>query len=140
MAPSHAALEGDGPSVPAVDGQRLVGPLETAVAESPQDDVLADSQDDQIGVTIAVDVQRVGPGDRRQVGDWRCQRREAQGPADRAVVVVQRGRLAAAGEEQFGKPVVVAVEGGHSAADEVLEVSGVLMVDRSGLIDEMWCT
>ena len=38
------------------------------------------------------------------------------------------------------EPVVVAVEGGHSAADEVLEVSGVLMVDRSGLIDEMWCT
>ena len=62
------------------------------------------------------------------------------GPADRAVVVVQRGRLAAAGEEQLAAPVVVAVEGGHAAADEVLEVSGVLMVDRSGLLDEVRCT
>ena len=60
--------------------------------------------------------------------------------AERAVVVVQRGRLAAAGEEQLAAPVVVAVEGGHAAADEVLEVSGVPVVDGAGLLDEVRCS
>ncbi len=50
--------------------------------------------------------------------------------------MVQRCRLAAAGEEQLAEPVVVAVERSHAAADEVLEVTGVPMVDGAGLLDE----
>ncbi len=92
LSPSHVALEGDGPRVAAVDAERLVGALEAAVAEAAQDDVLADPQDDEIGVAVAVDVERVGAGDGGQVGDRRRQRGEAQRTAALAVVVVQRGR------------------------------------------------
>ena len=65
-------------------------------------------------------------------------RREPQGSADRAVVVVQRGGLAAAGEEQLVAPVAVAVERGDAAADEVLELAVVGVVDarRGGVVDE----
>ena len=119
--------------------ERLVGPLEAAVAEPAQDDVLADAQHDEVDVAVAVDVERVGAGDRGQVGDGRRQRREAQRAADRAVVAVQRRRLAAAGEEQLAAPVVVAVERRHAAADEVLEVAVVAVVDAAGVGDEARC-
>ena len=68
-----------------------------------------------------------------KVGDGRRERREAQRSARRALVVVQRRRLAAAGEVQLAAPVVVAVERRHAAADEVLEVTGVAVIDAAGL-------
>ena len=54
---------------------------------------------------------------------------ESQRSAGGAVVVVQRRRVAAAREVQVAAPVVVAVERGDAAADEVLEVTGVPMLD-----------
>ena len=85
---------------------------------------------------VVVNGERVGAGDRGQVGDGRRHDGESQGAAPLAVVAVQRRRLAAAGEVQLAAPVVVAVERGHAAADEVLEVTGVPMLDGAGLLDE----
>ncbi len=87
---------------------------------------------------VAVDVERVGTGDRRQVGDRRRLPCEAERTAHRALVAVQRGRLAPAGEEQFGATVVVTVERRHSPADEELELAVVGVVDagRGRLVDE----
>ena len=64
--------------------------------------------------------------------------REAQGPADRAVVVVERRGLAPAGEEELVAPVVVAVERGDAPAHEVLELAVVAVVDAGGrgVVDE----
>ena len=72
----------------------------------------------------------------RQVGDRRRHGGEAERPADRAVVAVQRGRPAAAGEVEVAAPVVVAVERGHAAADEEREVAVVAVVDPAGIGDE----
>ena len=128
--------EGDGPGVAAVDAERLVGALEPAVAEPAQHDVLADPQHDEIGVAVSVDVERIAAGDGGQIGHRGWELREPQRAAELTVVVVQRSRFAAAGEEQVAAPIVVAVEGGDTAADEVLEVAGVAMVDGAGLLDE----
>ena len=51
------------------DAERLVGPCEPAVAEPPQDHVLTGAQHGEVGVAVAVDVQGIGAGDGRQVGD-----------------------------------------------------------------------
>ena len=129
--------EGDRPRVATVEPERLVGSLEPAVAEPAEDHVLADAQHGEIDEAVAVDVERVGAGDRGQIGDRRRHGLEPQRPADGAVVAVQRGRRAAAGEEQLAATVVVAVERGHAAADEVLEVALVAVVDAAGLGDEV---
>ncbi len=68
LSPSSVALEGDGPRVAAVDPERLVDALETAVAEAAQDDVLADAHDDEVGVAVSIDVERIGAGDGGEVG------------------------------------------------------------------------
>ena len=126
------------PAVAAVDAEQLVRVLEAAVAEPAQDDVAAAAQDGEVDVPVAVDVERVGAGDRRQVGDRRRLPREAERTADRALVPVERGRLAAAGEEQLVAPVVVAVERRHATADEELELAVVRVVDarRARLVHE----
>ena len=108
-----------------------------AVAEPAEEHVLADAQHGEIGEAVAVDVERIGAGDRGQIGDRRRHGLEPQRPADRAVVAVQRGRRAAAGEVQLAATVVVAVERGDAATDEVLEVAVVAVVDAAGLGDEV---
>ena len=40
-----------------------------AVAAPAQDDVLTDAQDGEVDEPVAVDVERVGAGDRGEVGD-----------------------------------------------------------------------
>ena len=86
---------------------------------------------------VVVNGERVGAGDRGQVGDGRRHDGEPQGAAPLAAVAVQRRRLAAAGEVQLAAPVAVAVERGHAAADEVLEVTRILVVDDPRLLDEV---
>ncbi len=55
--------------------------LEAAAAEAAQHDVAAAPQHDQVDVAVAVDVERIGTGDRGQVGDRR--RRPARSAARR---------------------------------------------------------
>jgi hypothetical protein len=88
-------------------------------------------------VAVAVDVEGRGTGDRVQIGDWRRQLGERERATDRAVVVVERRRRAATGEEQLAAAVVVAVERGHTAADEVLEVTFVAVIDAGILGHEV---
>ena len=78
---------------------------------------------------VTVDVERVGPGDSGQVRDRGRQPSKAERTAHRALVPVERGRLAPTGEEQIGTPVVVAVQSGHPTSDEVLELPVVPVVD-----------
>ncbi len=112
------------PRVAPVEAQRLVGPLEPAVAEAAQEHVLADAQHDQV---------RVGRRRRCRAGTRRSRRSgrstgsgwavNAQRAADRALVAEQRRGLGAAGEVQVRHGVAVAVEGGHAAADEEGELA-----------------
>ena len=59
------------PGVTAVDAQRLVRILEAAVPAPAEDDVAAAAQDGEVDVAVAVDVEGVRAGDRRQIGDRR---------------------------------------------------------------------
>ena len=130
--------ESNRPGVAAVDTERLVRILEVAVPEPAEDDVAAVAQDGEVDVAVAVDVERIRAGDRGQVGDRRRLACKAERAAHRALVEVQRGRLGAAGEEQLGATVVIAVERRHSPADEELELTVVGVVDarRARLVDE----
>ena len=106
---------------------------------TPQDHVLPEAQDGEVDVGVAVDVDRVGAGDLREVGDGRRDRREPQRATGVALVAVEGGRFAAAGEVQVGAPVVVAVERGDAAAHEELELTVVPVVDAGGggVVDEV---
>ena len=59
-----------GPGVAAIERPGLVGALEAAVAEAPQELVLATPQHGQVRPAVAVDVERVGTGDVGPIGDW----------------------------------------------------------------------
>jgi hypothetical protein len=126
------------PLAAAVDAEPVVRVFEATFPEPAQNDVAAAAEDGEVDVSIAVDVERVGACDRRQVGDRRRPLYEAQRAAHRALVAVQRGRLAPTGEEQFGAPVVIAIEHRHTAADEELElpVVGVVDAGRGRLVHE----
>ena len=52
----------------AVERPGLVRALEPAVAEAAQEDALADPQDRQVDLPVAVDVERIGAVDVGQVG------------------------------------------------------------------------
>ena len=60
--------ERGGQRVAAVVAPGLVRALEPAVAETPQQDVRAVAKDREVGQAVAVDVDRVGAGDAREVG------------------------------------------------------------------------
>ena len=85
--------ERGGQRVAAVVAPGLVRALEPAVAEAAQEDVPAVAKDREVGQAVAVDVDRVGAGDAREVGDGVGDLREPQGAADRALVPVERGRV-----------------------------------------------
>ena len=131
--PLPRSAERSRPGVAAVDAQLVVGRFEAAVAQPPQHDVAAAAQDDEVHRAVAVDVERVGAGDRGQVGHGRRQLRESCRAADRALVPVERGRLTAPGQIQLGAAIVVAVERCDPAADEVLELAVVHVVDPGRL-------
>ena len=71
---------------------------------------------------------------RSVIGDVTGSNRSA--PPVALEVAVQRSRRAPAGEVQLAATVVVAVERGDAAADEVLEVTLVAVVDAAGFGDE----
>ena len=122
----------------AVERPGLVRTFEPAAAETAQEHALACPQDGQVDLPVAVDIERIGTLDVRQVRRRIVDGREPQGTAGGAVVVVQRRGVAPAGEVQLGLAVAVAVEGRDAAADGEREVAGVGVVDagRGGLVDE----
>ena len=117
------------PGVTGIEPELVVDLLEPAVAEPAQHGVGAAPQHHQVGVSIAVDVDRVGAGHGRQIGDRRSLLCESERATDRTLVAVQRGRLAAAGEVQVGATVVVAIEHRHTPAHEELELAVVDVLD-----------
>ena len=130
--------ERDGPLVAAVDAEGLVPALESTIAHPPQDDILAEAQDREVDMAIAIDVDRVGAGHRPQIRRGVRDALEAQRAGDPARVPEQRGRRVAAGEEQIGHPVGIAVERGHAATHDERELPGVGVADPGAerVIDE----
>ena len=121
----------------AVDPEAVVGGFEPAVPEPAEDDVAAAAEDGQIRVAVAVDVEGIRTGDRREVGDGRRLATEAERATHRALVAVQRRGLRTSGEVEVVAPVVVAVERRDAATDEEVGVAVVPVDDArgSGLVD-----
>ena len=89
-------------------------------------------------MAVGVDVERVGPDDARHRRVRLVHGLERERAAGLAPVGVQRRRVRAAGDEEVGHPVAVAVEASDAAADEVLPRAVVDVVDPRGerLVDE----
>ena len=126
------------PLVAAVEPERFVGALESAVAESAEEHVLAESEHGEIGVAVRIDVDRIGAGDLGQVGIGLRHLGELQRTSDGALVDVERGRIRPAGEVEILFVIVVAVEYGDAATHEVGPVPVVGVVNTRGLrfVDE----
>jgi hypothetical protein len=127
------------PCVPAVEPPTLVGSFEPAVTEAAEEDALAHAQDRQVDVAIAVDIDRIGAVHASQVRDRVMNRREPERTAGWAVVPIQHGRVAPAGQEQVGPAVTVAIEHRDPTAHRGDESAVVDLIDaRSrGLLDVM---
>ena len=125
----------------AIEAERGAGLLELAVPEATKDPGLAGTEDDEIGPAVAIDVDRVGAVDGRQVGDRVRDPRERESSADGAVVPEQRGAVGTARDVQVRTAVVVAVEHGHAAAYGILEaaVEALAEAGRGRLVDEVRC-
>ncbi len=115
-----AGREGGGPCAPAIEPPGLVGPLETAVAGTAEQNILPDPQHRKILPVVAVDIQRIGADDLGQTGRFRVHGIESQWSADRTPVPEQRGWIASAGNEKVLPSIVIAIEDGYAAADEIL--------------------
>ena len=126
------------PAISAIEAPGLVGALECAVAAAPQQHVFSPPEDHQVHDVVAVDVDRVCPGDERQVGGPSFDAGERECASDRAPVAIQARGLGAPGEVQVGPAVGIAVEDGHAAADEELPLALVAVVDAvcGGFLDE----
>jgi hypothetical protein len=118
--------------VTAVDPEGAVGGLEPAVTEPAEDDVAAPAEDGQIRVAVAVDVEGIRTGDRRELGDGRRLATEAEDATHRTLVAVQRRGLRTSREVEVVAPVVVAVERRDAATDEEVGAAVVPVDDASG--------
>src|SRR5207253_5027680 len=105
----------------AVEPPALVRPLEPAVAEPAEQDVLAVAEDGEVDDPVPVHVERVRAVDRGQVGDGGGDGGEVDGTTGGSVVPEQRCRVNAAGEEEVGPAIAVAVEHRDAATDEIRE-------------------
>ena len=117
------------PAVAAVDAEQLVGGFEAAVTEPAEDLVATSAEDHEVLVLVTVDVERVGPGDSGQVRDGGGLPSKAERAPHRALVPIERGRLAPTGEEQISTSVVVAIQCRHPTSDEELELPVIPVVD-----------
>ncbi len=126
--------EGRRPVLAAVEGEGAVGDLELAVRLAFEDQVAAEPEHDEIHDSVIVDVERIGADDVGQVFVRDAHRHffELERPAGRALVAVELRRVGAAGDEEIGKAIAVAVERRHAAADEELPRAGIGMVDAGG--------
>src|SRR5206468_10736106 len=113
----------------AVESPPLVRAREAAAAESSKEHVLTTSEHDEIRDSIPIDVDGIRAVDAGEVGHGTREANKAERPARRAVVPIERGGPAPAGEIQVGPPVAVAVECGHTPADRVLEAAAVRVID-----------
>ena len=106
-----------------------------------EEHVFAAPQDREVDDPVAVDVERVSPGDVGQIGCRIVDRREVRSTAGRRVVPLQDGRAGSAGEIQIWPPVTVAVEDGHAPADRERVRPIVGKVDSRGSrdVDEVRC-
>ena len=131
--------ETDGPAASPIEGERLVGPLEPAVAEAAQDHVLTESEHGQIDVTVPVDVDGVRPGDRCQVRRGIRGLLEPERAADLAPVAVKRRVALPARQVEIRPLVVVAVECRDAAPDDVRVIPGIRVLDAGlhRLLDEV---
>ncbi len=126
------------PEITAVEPQGIVGPLERAIAQPPEDHVLSVTQDREVDGAVRIDVERIGAGHVRHLGPGRLGLSEPERPPDGALVDVERRRVRAAGEVEVGLAVVIAVEHGDAAADEEGPITVVRVNDacRLGLFHE----
>ena len=93
-------------------------PVRTDAARPSQEDVFAIAQDGQVDEAVAVDVERVGAVDRRQVGRGIRDDREPEGAADGPDVLVERRRVQPARDVDVRLAVAIAVEDREAASDE----------------------
>ena len=130
--------EACGPLVASVEAQSLVRPLKPALADAPEEDVLPEAEDGEIGMAIRVEVDGVGAG---YVGEIRPRVEHLAEPkrtGDRAVVAVESCRVGPTGEVEVGLPIIVTVEHGNATPNEERPVPVVCVVDAGGvgLFDE----
>ncbi len=123
--------EGSGPAVAAVEAPGLVRALEAAVAEAAHHEVFAHPQQREVGEAVAIDIERIGAGDRLNL-QHSGQRLEAQRAAGDGGVAVEPGGRGATGEEEVGETVRVAVEHRRAAADHVFPVALIGGGDAAG--------
>ena len=112
--------------------------FEAAIPEAPQQHVATEPKDGEIDDVVAIHVERIGTGDRIQIGRRVGQSLEAQPFLDRAPVAIQRGRCRAPGQEEVRTGIRVAVERRDTAADEegVVALVGMLDAGRRGDVDK----
>ena len=138
--PSQVALN---PTVQSSAASRPHVSLARSKVQSPsasEQDVLAEPEHGQVGVRVAVDVERVGAGHSGEIARRRVQNlSESKGAANRAVVAIEGAGIGAARQVEVAAPVFVTVEHGDAASNEVLELAVIDMVDTRTLrlIDEM---
>ena len=126
------------PGAPPAEAPGLVRPLEAAVAAAAEEDVLPDPEDGEVDEPVAVDVERVGGSDVGEVGGGVREAREAERASGRTVVAEEGRPVAAAGDEDVGAPVGIAVEDGDAAAGVEGDAAAVRVVEagRRRLLDE----
>ncbi len=92
--------------------------------------VLAEPQDGQVDIAVAVHIERIGAGGFRHVETGRLfERKHAAGFG---AIDVERSRVRATGQEQVRHPIAVAIEGRRTAADEKFERATIGVVDACG--------
>ena len=128
-------------AVPGVAGAQLpalVGALELAVSQAAKQLHLADAQHHQVGLAVAVDVDRVGADGVGQL-QARALFNQLDSPAAHAAVAVELGLVDARRDVDLGQAVTVAVEGRHPAADHVftLAFEAALQAGAVGFFDEV---
>lgn len=130
--------EGRGPRRPAVVTPRLVRAFERAVAAPPEEDVLAEAEDDEVVHRVPVNVERIRADDLLEVSLGARHRGERQRATNWALVPEQGGGLLAPGDVEVLATILVAVEDRHAAADEEHELAVVAMLQacRDRLLDE----
>ena len=137
--PSHLALKAVVQLEPPWNAHVSLARSNLHAAEPPQQDVLAETQHDEVGDPVPVDIKGICAGHSRQIGCRIRELAEPQRAADLAVVVIESRRTVAAREVKLGQAVAVTVERRHTSTHEALVVVLVDVLDarRCRLCDEM---
>ena len=121
--------EGGCPFRAAIEVEAVLACFEAARAEAAVEPVGTDSEDYEIHISIAVDIERVGAGCARIMRRRVAERGKGQAAVFTAVVAEQLCRIGAAGKKQVGIAVAVAIECRDPTAGEIFPRAAIDMFD-----------